>query len=83
MYCSMNNVHSFDEVEQLFDLNQALETPEAECFEGLFMLVLESDEIDEEEIFKIERTIWIYGGVSTKDLGLLKLVTFTQLLYTL
>jgi hypothetical protein len=68
----MNNVHSFDEVGQLFDLNQALETPEAECFEGLVMLVLESDEIGEEEIFKIERTIRLYGGVSTKDFGLLK-----------
>ncbi len=52
MYCSMNNVHSFDDMELLFDLNQALETPEAECFEGLVMLVLESDEVGVEEIFK-------------------------------
>ena len=58
----MNNVHTFDEVEELFELNQAIETPEAECFQGLTMLVLESDEIGEEEIIKIERTIRLYGG---------------------
>ena len=64
----MNNVHTFDEVEELFELNQAIETPEAECFKGLTMIVLESDEIGEEEIIKIERTIRLYGGVSTNDL---------------
>ena len=75
----MNNVHTFDEVEELFELNQAIETPEAECFLGLTIIVLESDEIGEGEIIKIERTIRLYGWVSTNDLGVLTFFPFTKL----
>jgi len=41
----------------LFNLNQALDTPEAECFSGLTFMVLESDVVGQADKVKLERCI--------------------------
>jgi hypothetical protein len=63
----MDNIHSIDEVEELFTLNVLFSTPDAECFDGLTIMVLESDKIDQDEKRSLERSIRLSGGVTTND----------------